>query len=141
MNRIDVSGISHAYITHALPQRCGFSHTSHGGINHATDSPRTASLQHLLVPWSICTIPSQSHLISHTKVLCSRYVQIFLSHPPPGIIHVIVFTNRRVTWHRTPFITPSPSHAALVSPCSCMSSALSAWIASNWTHCLTSNSI
>ena len=53
---------------------------------------------------------------------------------PSGIIHVIVFTHRRVTCHRTIFITPALSHAALVSPCSCMSSAFFACMASNCTH-------
>ena len=53
---------------------------------------------------------------------------------PSGIIHVIVFTNRRDTCHRTTFITPALSHAANVSPCTCMSSAFFACMASNCTH-------
>ena len=51
-----------------------------------------------------------------------------------GIIHVIVFTNRRVTCHRTTFITPALSHAAVVSPCTCVSSAFFACMACNCTH-------
>ena len=53
---------------------------------------------------------------------------------PSGIIHVIVFTHRRVTCHRNTFNTPALSHAALVSPCTCMSSAFFACMACNCTH-------
>ena len=140
MKRIDVSGISHVHNTciaaamwdqphiarRAQPRRRlpthSFTATSSSAVEHLHDS---------------CTIPPDFTYKSIVQQTCPNISE----SPPPGIIHVIVFTNRRVTWHRTPFITPSPSHAALVSPCTCMSSALFAWMASNWTHCLTSNSI
>ena len=47
---------------------------------------------------------------------------------------LLVCTNRRVTCHGTTFNTPALSHAAIVSPCTCMSSAFFACMACNCTH-------